>query len=585
MSNRRESLRNTAQGSASSPRGSSNLSTGSSSSRYNEPETEEDILNSVSKIYFQDVQGSNEMTSPTKGVSSSAMMNNGIDLVEFVLTQPTLDLSDEASILTELNKQEKVLGVVNNRLGKTVMNNYNSFVEGMTNVQEVGADLNMTSLMCKNGRKRLKKAHENLVHGGLMIVALYRKKKSLKTLEYYLGRIKEIVDKDKEMNQLLEEGNFPSAIALMLEHRQSVVSMNQFTCVQQLDRNIKNVYQRMEQKMKESLLSVCAQFDPIAYERILIASKELSSGEISVDIKKNYNDAVEQLLREVVLSFAMQSPKAQNIESIVKMDYANLCKKIHFDHVLASLLRALSTVSDIMYNYYQMYCWHLQKEKDKDETLKAYDFSITKTNLNQFRKTLWDNIQKKISIFLSSCDLSHFKIDKFLQVFHSINMICHLGEEFSESDSYHLKGALKTKSRSYFVHYHKDILENIKTMVENENWQQLESVSFSVNDIPEFRSKSNNALDSIENIYEEYSKKVRGFLKSNDRDSNPFKLAFEKGSFLLTTTSEEEEETVDDGSSESSESSEDEDDDFIKKKDTKPKKKKEKTLRSIPIFP
>lgn len=90
-------------------------------------------------------------------------------------------------------------------------------------------------------------------------------------MEYYLGRIKEIVDKDKEMNQLLEEGNFPSAIALMLEHRQSVVSMNQFTCVQQLDRNIKNVYQRMEQKMKESLLSVCAQFDPIAYERILIA--------------------------------------------------------------------------------------------------------------------------------------------------------------------------------------------------------------------------------------------------------------------------------------------------------------------------
>ena len=47
-------------------------------------------------------------------------------------------------------------------------------------------------------------------------------------------------------------------------------------------------------------------------------SKELSLGEISSDITKNYTDAVDQLLKEVVLSFAMQNPKVQNIESLVK---------------------------------------------------------------------------------------------------------------------------------------------------------------------------------------------------------------------------------------------------------------------------
>ena len=145
-------------------RSASNIS---SSSRYEDKlSAEEDILNSVSNIYFQDVQ-------PDESIK-------GIDLVEYILTQPTVDLTDEASILTELNKYEKVLGVVNNRLGKTVMNNYNSFVDGMTNVQEVGADLTMTSLMCRNWRKRIKKAQEDLVKGGLMIVAQYRKKKSLK---------------------------------------------------------------------------------------------------------------------------------------------------------------------------------------------------------------------------------------------------------------------------------------------------------------------------------------------------------------------------------------------------------------------
>lgn len=103
------------------------------------------------------------------------------------------------------------------------------------------------------------------------------------------------------------------------------------------------------------------------------------------------------------------------------MDFQSLCKKIHFDHVLSCLLRALSTVSDIMYNYYHMYDWHLKREKDDD--LKQYDFTLTKTNLGQFRKTLWDTIQKKISTFLNYSDLSHFKMDKFVQVFHAVNMV------------------------------------------------------------------------------------------------------------------------------------------------------------------
>jgi len=156
--------------------------------------------------------------------------------------------------------------------------------------------------------------------------------------------------------------------------------------------------------------------------------------------------------------------------------------------------------------------------------------------------------------------------------------ICQLGKEFSESDSYQLEKALKAKSRLYFIHYHKDILENIRTMMENENWQQLESINFTLSDIPEFRAtKSNSALDNLETVYEEYSKKVRSFLKSNDRDSNPFKAAFEKGSFLLNLNTDEEEDKVGSDSDTSSSSSEDEDDDYPANK-KKPKKKKKKDV-------
>ncbi|KAL9644878.1 hypothetical protein ABK040_005358 [Willaertia magna] len=544
------------------------LSTTSNNSKYKNL-SDEDILKLVPEILFQDLQQEEEKPE--------------FDLVEYLLQRETTNLDDEQTVLQELQKHEKVLEVVNGRLCKTVMNNYNSFVEGMTNVQEIGTDLKLTSILCKNGRKRLKKAQDNLVKGGLLIVAKYRKKKSLKNLDYYLNRIKDVVDTDKEMNQLLEEGNFPAAIKLMLQHRQAVVNLNQFYCIQQLDKSIKSLYQRMEQKMKDSLLSVCAQFDSILYERILIASKELATGEISSEIKKNYNEAIDQLLREVVLSFVLQNPKQQNIENVFKMDFQTLCKKIHFDHVLVCLLRALSTVSDIMYNYYHMYLWH---EKEETEVKQQYDFSVTRLSINQFRKTLWDNIQRKISIILKEADLSHFKIDKFLQIFHAMNMLCQLGEEFSESDSYQLQRSVKAKSGSYFVHYHKEILDNFRTMIENEYWHQLDCLGFNLSDVPEFRLSKTNTSSTVDigNIYEEYSKRVRGFLKSNDRDSNPFKIAFEKGSFQMTTDNEEEDKKEQVESSDEESSDEEEDDEETHKKVNSPTKNVKKTKRNSEVY-
>lgn len=49
----------------------------------------------------------------------------------------------------------------------------------MTQIQEVGMDLTMTTSICKHGRKYLKKAQENIVTGGLTIVSKFRKRKAI----------------------------------------------------------------------------------------------------------------------------------------------------------------------------------------------------------------------------------------------------------------------------------------------------------------------------------------------------------------------------------------------------------------------
>jgi hypothetical protein len=117
-------------------------------------------------------------TIDTKYFTLPASESTEFDDVRFFLEQESDTPLSAEYLNVELLRHEKALECINTQLAKTVMENYTSFVQGMTKVQEVGMDLTKTSILCKHGRKRLQQAQDDVVKGGLSVLAKYRQRKS-----------------------------------------------------------------------------------------------------------------------------------------------------------------------------------------------------------------------------------------------------------------------------------------------------------------------------------------------------------------------------------------------------------------------
>ena len=129
------------------------------------------------------------------------------------------------------------------------------------------------------------------------------------------------MEKEKELYQLMEEGDYPAAIRLMLRHRAAIASCSQFHAIRQLDNNIQKAYKTLSKKIEDSLIAVLGSFDALNYERILIGHKlmEQPVSDLTAKVEKFFNSAVDGLMHEVALSYAMQNDKAKaRTEQLVK---------------------------------------------------------------------------------------------------------------------------------------------------------------------------------------------------------------------------------------------------------------------------
>jgi hypothetical protein len=82
---------------------------------------------------------------------------------------------DEHWLEREIDQKERTQQLIESALSDRVMKNYSAFVQGMTQIQQIGSDLHLTAFLCKASRQRLAKAKEELTHSSLVVLANYRK--------------------------------------------------------------------------------------------------------------------------------------------------------------------------------------------------------------------------------------------------------------------------------------------------------------------------------------------------------------------------------------------------------------------------
>jgi hypothetical protein len=249
------------------------------------------------------------------------------DSAEFDSVRYILEQADDDQLLSlsyldlEMKRYKKALQHVNEQLATTVMNNYTAFVQGMNKVQEIGLDVTRTAILCKNGRKQIQSAEKDIIANNLSVIAKYKKRSTLLSLLVHAKQMQKLIKQDKEIGDLLEQEDLPSAIEAIVKHQIELQSYKQYACVHSLERSAHYSYDTLTKKLEALLIKILHSFDPIRYEKLLVAQKllDISVVDLTQQVYHYYTNAIDALVHEIVLSFAIRNTRAKDrIEDLIK---------------------------------------------------------------------------------------------------------------------------------------------------------------------------------------------------------------------------------------------------------------------------
>jgi len=90
--------------------------------------------------------------------------------------------------------RERALDVINDQLSNKVMSSYDSFVQAMNRIQQLGWSLRESTQICRESRSSLKTSKDQLAVGNLKVVALYKRRQIYKAIISQLLEIKKICE-------------------------------------------------------------------------------------------------------------------------------------------------------------------------------------------------------------------------------------------------------------------------------------------------------------------------------------------------------------------------------------------------------
>jgi hypothetical protein len=103
-----------------------------------------------------------------------------------------------------------------------------------------------------------------------------------------------------------------------------------------------------------------------------------------------------------------------------------------------------------------------------DYTSFYYD---TRIKCERNKKIFWEDIQRKISVYFASRNLTEFLFESFMDVLNHTVQMTSIGEEFLPSSSPIIKSLLRQISLSYYGNFHTKRMDELFTLLPNEIWR------------------------------------------------------------------------------------------------------------------
>ncbi|MCO5614286.1 hypothetical protein L7F22_068564 [Adiantum nelumboides] len=163
------------------------------------------------------------------------------------------------------------------KLSRKVMEHHEEMVKGMQLVMELEKDLQVTNIICKNGRRHLASAIDE-VSQNLLVTSNVKRKQFLLDILPVLIKIQHAMDIKSRLEGIADEGDYAKALRMCSACMQLMDSCSGVAAIVDMNSNIEDWLQRTLEKVDLVLIDVCHSFDADKYKMVIDAYAMIDDG-------------------------------------------------------------------------------------------------------------------------------------------------------------------------------------------------------------------------------------------------------------------------------------------------------------------
>lgn len=405
------------------------------------------------------------------------------DPLESLLNDSDCDLSID-SISMYSNRYKSAQQYIDRQLSNEVMNNYGSFVAGVTSIDATQNELSEITSVVSSARKHVQSLNKLYSINKLSVLYSYRKKCRTVSIIVRLKEIIDLIEKEKEIKLLLSKHEFISAVQ---SYKQCIQKLSQshlqrFECLIEWRSRFIHTSELLNQSVRQQLLLLCTSFNTSLAENVVQAM--LSLGEIAMlpELLKTYaSKALQQTSIALINKYTKSNYTTQNSndEMSMKEILLNIDTKQQRDLVLS----LCELYSNVLYSNHKMiqYISELYsvmtslQSPAQSSTSYITTLSVieqTQQLLLELRQLLIESIIDQISTLLSTIQINKqtITLTSAVQLFNALYNFCIICDRYNRSTTTTLSAAINRKCREYLRVYHIANIQDIQYRLECDKW-------------------------------------------------------------------------------------------------------------------
>eukprot|EP00232_Nephroselmis_pyriformis_P016782 CAMPEP_0182881282 /NCGR_PEP_ID=MMETSP0034_2-20130328/17085_1 /TAXON_ID=156128 /ORGANISM="Nephroselmis pyriformis, Strain CCMP717" /LENGTH=247 /DNA_ID=CAMNT_0025014307 /DNA_START=1 /DNA_END=740 /DNA_ORIENTATION=- len=238
------------------------------------------------------------------------------------------------------------------------------------------ADLQQTHVVCKNSRRKLRLAAQEVAQN-MQIASNTRRKRLLGEVLGHLQRLQEVATSRSGLLEALDADDYSTAIEGCLRVEAALAHMGGLSCVADMKVSLDRLLAECVQRVDETLQGACSNFTPERYETVVRA--HLMTGDhkgLSDKTQACFQQAVVTATQSVLRAFALRGDGERRDDGVAlvgpdhaghlaiahksKLSYKDLAAQLPVDQFRPCLHKTLEVLFDLMASHHRMTEWHAE---------------------------------------------------------------------------------------------------------------------------------------------------------------------------------------------------------------------------------